>query len=55
VRPPFQQNLVDEEDEPEVPEESIHCFDEEVSGIFLTKEEHDESSMIKSGEEPSDF
>jgi len=55
VRPPFQQNLVDEEDEPEVPEESIHCFDEEVSGIFLTKEEHDESSMIKSREEPSDF
>lgn len=55
MRPPFQQNLVYEEDEPQVPEESIHCFDEEVSGIFLTKEEHDESSMIKSGEEPSDF
>ena len=30
VRPPFQQNLVDEEDEPEIPEESIHCLDEEM-------------------------
>ena len=57
VRPPFQQSLVDEEeeDEPEVPEESIHCFDEEMSGIFLTKEEHDESSQLKAEEEPSYF
>jgi len=40
---------VDEEDELETPEESIHCLDEEVSGIFLNKEEHDESSMTKPG------
>jgi len=26
-----------------------------MSGIFLTKEEHDESSMTKQGEEPSDY
>ena len=37
VRPPFQQNLVDEKYEPEIPEESIHFLDEEMSGIFLTK------------------
>jgi len=55
VRPPFQQNLVDEENEPKIPEESIHCFDEEVSRIFLTKEEHDESSITKPGEELSDY
>lgn len=48
MRPPFQQNLVDEEDEPEIPKESM-------SGIFLTKEEHDESSLTKQGEEPSDY
>jgi len=31
VRPPFQQNLVDEEDDPKIPEESIHCLKEEMS------------------------
>ena len=46
---------MDEEDESEIPEEFIHCINEEVSGIFLTKEEHDESSMTKPGEEPSDY
>ena len=46
---------MDEEDEPKIPEESIHCLDEEMSGVFITKEEHDESSLTKPGEEPSDF
>ncbi len=44
--------MVDEEDDPEIPEESIHCLDEEMSGIFLTKEEHDESVLTNQGEEP---
>lgn len=47
--------MVDEENELEILEESIHCFDEEVSGIFLTKEEHDESSITKPGEDLSDY
>ena len=56
MRPPFQQNLVDEDDELEIPEESIHCLDEDMSGIFLTKEEHDESDHeVNKGEEPSDY
>ena len=55
MRPPFQQNMVDEEEEHEEPEESIHCLGEEDSEIFLTKEEHDESSQLKAEEEPSDF
>ena len=53
VRPPFQQNLIDEDDEPNIPEESIHCLDEDMAGIFLTKEEHDESNHdVNTGEEP---
>lgn len=55
VRPPFQQNLVDEEDDPKIPEESIHFLDEEMSGIFLTKEEHVESDLVYQGKEPSDY
>ena len=55
VRPPFQQNLVDEQDEPEIPEYSIHCLDEEMSRFFLTKEEHDESDLANQGEEPSNY
>ena len=55
MRPPFQHNLVDEEDEPEIPEESIHCLDEEISGIFLNKEEHDESDLTNQEGEPSNY
>lgn len=46
--------MVDEEDERETPEDSVHCLDEEMSGIFLTKEEHDESNLATQGEEPLD-
>lgn len=55
MRPPFQQNLVDEEDDPEIPKESIHYLDEEMLGIFLTKEEHDESDLANQGEDPLDY
>lgn len=55
MRPPFQQNLVYEEDESEIPEESTHCFDEEMLGIFLNKEEHDESEQGNHGEEESNY
>ena len=47
--------MVDEEEGPEEPEESIHCLGEEDSEIFLTTEEHDESNQSKAEEEPSDF
>ena len=50
------QTLVGEEDQPEIPEESIHYLDENMSGMFLTKEEHDESDHdVNKGEEPSHY
>ena len=47
---------LDEEYRPEIQEDSIHCLDENMSGMFLTKEEHDESDHeVNKGEEPSDY
>ena len=34
----------EEEKQPRFQEDIIHCLGEDIAGIFLTKEEHDESS-----------
>ena len=57
MRPPFQQKLINEDEtQPEIQEDSIHCLDENMYGMFLTKEEHDESDHEgNKGEEQFDY